>query len=166
MSLSSGSWHPNKLPISGKLATVNRDSDACPIGARDKRTHLIREVVLSKLDTIIGMGINTHPSFSHHNQSLKIGVITQAQLVEDDILIEGYLYQEDFPGEVEKVLWNATRLGMSYEMTRVKYRRINNVWLLTDFFFTGASILYKNLAAYKDTWITINKAGGQNEVVL
>jgi hypothetical protein len=47
-------------------------------------------------------------------------------------------------------------LGMSYEITNVKLRESDaQVWILDKVTFTGAAILHRDKAAYRDTWIEL-----------
>jgi hypothetical protein len=47
-------------------------------------------------------------------------------------------------------------LGMSYEVTDVRLADANaRVWTLTKVTFTGAAILRRDKAAYRDTWIEL-----------
>ena len=49
-------------------------------------------------------------------------------------------------------------LGMSYEVTDVKLADARSqVWILTHVTFTGAAILRRDKAAYRDTWIEMDK---------
>jgi len=47
-------------------------------------------------------------------------------------------------------------LGMSYEIAEAKIDDIGaEVWTVTDFTFTGAAVLRRDKAAYKQTWIEL-----------
>jgi hypothetical protein len=85
--------------------------------------------------------------------------------------VAGYLYARDFPDvmrELEKQCGPGLRpgtagpspaphaLGMSYEITdaRIADSRAA-VWTVTEFTFTGAAMLRRDRAAYRDTWIEL-----------
>jgi hypothetical protein len=52
---------------------------------------------------------------------------------------------------------SGTGLGMSYELTDVQLADTRaRVWLLTKVTFTGAAILRRDKAAYRDTWIELS----------
>ena len=89
------------------------------------------------------------------------------------IEIAGYLYARDFPdvmrelreqcgpglrpgiaGEGARATWHA--LGMSYEITDARIDDLRAaVWTVSECTFTGAAVLRRDKAAYRDTWIEL-----------
>jgi hypothetical protein len=58
--------------------------------------------------------------------------------------------------EVESLHAEDAELGMSYEVTGVELVNARaRVWMLTKVIFTGAAILRRDKAAYRDTWIEL-----------
>ena len=56
--------------------------------------------------------------------------------------------------EVRKT--SASPLGMSYEITDARVADLKaSVWMLTRVMFTGAAILRRDKAAYRETWIEL-----------
>ncbi len=80
------------------------------------------------------------------------------------IEIAGYVYARDFP-EVMRALRRqsvarapspAYGLGMSYELTDARIADVHAaIWTVTACTFTGAAILRRDKAAYRDTWIEL-----------
>ena len=66
-------------------------------------------------------------------------------------MVSGYLYAFDFP----TIVWEieqAPELGMSYEMADCHVENLHaKVWTITRVTFTGAAILARVKAAYKQT---------------
>jgi hypothetical protein len=82
------------------------------------------------------------------------------------IEIAGYLYARDFPdvmrelrtqtiaGEGVRATWHA--LAMSYEITDARIDDLRAaIWTVSECTFTGAAILRRDKAAYRDTWIEL-----------
>jgi hypothetical protein len=71
------------------------------------------------------------------------------------IEIAGYLYARDFP-EVMRELRRPHALGMSYEITDARIDDVRAaIWTVSQCTFTGAAILRRDKAAYRDTWIEL-----------
>ena len=71
------------------------------------------------------------------------------------IEIAGYLYARDFP-DVMRELRKSQALGMSYEITDARIDDIRAaIWTVSECTFTGAAILRRDKAAYRDTWIEL-----------
>ena len=79
--------------------------------------------------------------------------------------IAGYLFARDFP-EIMRELRRqhavgegaraTTQLGMSYEITDARIDDLRAaVWTVSECTFTGAAILRRDKAAYRDTWIEL-----------
>ena len=83
------------------------------------------------------------------------------------IQVAGYLYARDFPRIVRTL--RAARpnplgaegsqrhlYGMSYEITDAVVQDLNApVWIVTTFTFTGAAVLRRDKAAYRNTWFEL-----------
>lgn len=69
------------------------------------------------------------------------------------------LSEIDFPAKAEPVpLSSNAELGMSYEVTDVEVADTRaKIWTLKKVMFTGAAILRRNKAAYRDTWIVLSE---------
>jgi hypothetical protein len=145
--------HPNRVPFEGVLTVVNTASDKAPSGARGHRVMLTREAVENALPSLLGMAVDYRPGWDGHDARCKIGIVTEADLKGKKLVVKGYLYARDFPDAAKAIQAHAPEaLGMSYELadSRVEDMRAE-IWKLTRITFTGAAILLREKAAYKET---------------
>jgi hypothetical protein len=150
VTLEADSQHPNKMKFRGILVVLDSPSQKPPNGAQGHRILVSTEVAQRRLKSLIGMGLNYAPDLDAHAQRRKVGVIDKAWIDGKDLRVEGHIWKHDFP-EAEKDLKQAG-LGMSMELGDV---RVDNpaadVWNLDDFQFLGATILWRDSAAYNRT---------------
>lgn len=142
--------HPNRMPFSGVLTFVNQPSDLPPGGSGGKRTYLPKDVAEKALESLLGMAIDYSKDLSAHDVTQKIGVITGADIVGDEVRIEGFFYAHDFPQECARIQSEKEDLGFSYEVT-AKTRPMGDLLQIVSCVFTGAAVLYKDKAAYQST---------------
>jgi hypothetical protein len=145
--------HPNRVAFEGTLTMVDTASDKAPAGARGHRVLLTREGAESALPSLLGMAVDYRPGWDGHDARRKIGVLTEANLVGRKLMVRGYLYARDFPDVAQAIEAHAPeKLGMSYEIAdaRVEDMR-SDIWKLTRITFTGAAILLREKAAYRET---------------
>ncbi len=151
--------HPNRIPFEGVLTRLDQPSDTSPNGARGHRVLLTTAAAFAALDSLLGMAVGFVDGWEGHNARQKCGVITSAEIVDDELRVKGHVYGRDFP-EVERVMRNPDApLGMSYELCDchvVDMRK--SVWELDKVTFTGAAILLRDKAAYRGTSVTISAA--------
>ncbi len=150
--------HPNREEFHGVLTWVDVASDKPPAGARGHRVMLTRQAAEQALPSLLGMALDYSPALDRHDTQRKVGIITQADIVGKTLEIGGYLYAKDFPRVVGAIRGSAKRqtpaLGMSYEISDAKIAdRESSIWTLTSVTFTGAAILRRDKAAYRNTWI-------------
>lgn len=149
--------HPNREPFRGVLTQVDIASDKAPAGARGHRVMLLRAAAEAALPSLIGMGLDYAPSLDRHDVQRKIGIITRAEIVGRNIELSGYLFARDFPTVVQEI--RAARrppLGMSYEIADAQVADPHaEIWVLTRVTFTGAALLRRDKAAYRNTWIAL-----------
>jgi hypothetical protein len=176
------SRHPNRLAFRGVLTLVDAPSDRPPAGARGHRVLLTREAAERALPSLLGMGLDYTPALDAHDARRKVGIITEAFVAPASgrlsrerpaparagetpaetaagtaaLHVGGYLFARDFPEIVRELRSNGRRLGMSYEVAdaRIEDPRAP-VWRLTEVTFTGAAILRRDKAAYRNTWIEL-----------
>lgn len=152
--------HPNKMKFSGVLVRLDEPSDKPPNGSNGRKIMLPSGVAKKRLATIVGMGLNYQPSLDGHAQRRKVGVINKAWIEGHNVCVEGTIWKHDFP-EAEKDL-KQDGLGMSMEIGDVRVEDTDaSVWKITDFKFLGATILWKNAAAYHRT-MAIAASGRRN----
>jgi hypothetical protein len=169
--------HPNRMAFRGVLTFVDVPSDSAPSGARGHRVMLKRAATERAIPSLLGMGLDYAPSLDRHDARRKVGVITQAEIESDksgdghprpsgrgeaplgakSLAIAGFLYARDFPELVREIRAKGPKvLGMSYEIAEAKIEDIGaEVWAVHDFTFTGAAVLRRDKAAYKQTWIEL-----------
>lgn len=142
--------HPNKMPFKGVLTRVNQPSDLPPGGAR-KRTMMPSDVAEAAIPTLLGMAVDFTKDFDGHDRQCKIGLITGACVVGDAVEIEGFFYAKDFPEECKRIRTEKGALGFSFEADARIQDVDADIWVIEHCVFTGAAVLYKDLAAYTTT---------------
>jgi hypothetical protein len=171
--------HPNRVSFHGVLTFVDVASDAAPSGARGHRVMLRKSATEKAIPSLLGMALDYAPALDRHDARRKVGVITQADLVKEKgkplavrqtagaayhdqpgnraLAIGGYLYARDFPELVREIRAKGPAvLGMSYEIANAKIDDLSaDVWSISDFTFTGAAVLRRDKAAYRETWIEL-----------
>ncbi len=165
--------HPNREPFRGVLTFVDVASEKAPSGARGHRVVLTRAAAEAALPSLLGMGLDYSPGLDRHDAQRKVGVITRAELKGRQLDLGGYLYARDFPDVVHHIAqgskgrltgrksgWigasDAPQLGMSFEIADARVADLNaKIWTLTQVTFTGAAVLRRDKAAYRNTWIEL-----------
>ncbi|HEY8669983.1 MAG TPA: hypothetical protein VIL63_04015 [Terriglobales bacterium] len=160
--------HPNREPFRGVLTLVDTPSDKPPSGSRGHRVVLTRGAAERALPSLLGMALDYSPMFDRHDARRKVGVITRAEIVGKTVELSGYLYAKDFPEIIRQIecgsihAGGASRkrpgnpLGMSYEIADANVADVRaKIWTLTRVTFTGAAILRRDKAAYRNTWIEL-----------
>jgi hypothetical protein len=148
--------HPNRLPFEGVLTLVDVASDKAPSGARGHRVVLTRAAAEAALPSLLGMAVDYKAGWDGHDARQKCGIITSAELDGRRLTVAGFLFSRDFP-EIEQRLTAAGSIpdglmGMSYELADAHVLDMSaQVWTLTRATFTGAAILLRDKAAYRDT---------------
>jgi len=155
--------HPNRVAFRGVLTFVDVASDAAPSGARGHRVMLRKSATEKAIPSLLGMALDYAPSLDRHDARRKVGVITKADLeqnkpVRSALKIGGFLYARDFPELVREIRAKGPGvLGMSYEIADAKVDDLMaEVWSISDFTFTGAAVLRRDKAAYRETWIELH----------
>lgn len=145
--------HPNRAPFTGVLTLVDEPSTKPPSGARGHRVVLTRGAAVAALPSLLGMAVDYAPSWDGHDARRKCGIITHADVEGSRLRVAGYLFAKDFP-EVERQM-RACRpgsMGMSWELADAHVEDMRaEVWTLTRATFTGAAILLREKAAYRNT---------------
>jgi len=145
--------HPNRVPFEGVLTVVNTASDKAPTGASGHRVMLTREAAEAALPSLLCMAVDYKPGWDGHDTRRKIGLLTEANVIGQRLLVRGYLYARDFPEVAQAIqAQSPNALGMSYELADARVEDMRaEVWKLTRVTFTGAAILLREKAAYKAT---------------
>jgi hypothetical protein len=145
--------HPNRIPFEGVLTLVDEPSNRAPSGARGHRVVLTRSAAITALPSLLGMAVDYTPGWDGHDARRKCGIITHADVEGNRVQVSGYLFGKDFPEVEEQMRLIAVgAMGMSYELTDAHVFDMNaEVWTLTRATFTGAAILLREKAAYRNT---------------
>ncbi|HET6316603.1 MAG TPA: hypothetical protein VFG86_09105 [Chloroflexota bacterium] len=156
--------HPNRAPFRGVLTLVGVASDRPPAGARGHRVLLTQAAAEAALPSLLGMALDYAPSLDRHDARRKIGIITSADVARASnrrdaarLEVAGYVFGRDFPDAVRELrAGGRARLGMSYEISDARVEDVRAaIWTLTDVTFTGAAVLRRDKAAYRETWIEL-----------
>lgn len=101
--------HPNRVDFRGVLTLVDVPSEGVPGGAKGHRVLLTREAAERALPSLIGMAVDYAPRLDKHDAQRKVGIITHADVVGNDLEVGGYLYAKDFPEIVREVARHGRR---------------------------------------------------------
>jgi hypothetical protein len=145
--------HPNRARFTGVLTLVDEPSTKPPSGARGHRVILTRAAALAALPSLLGMAVDYVPSWDGHDARRKCGIITEADVEGSRLRVAGFVYAKDFP-DVERQMRQGRRdaMGMSWELADAHVQDMRaEVWTLTRATFTGAAILLRDKAAYRNT---------------
>lgn len=114
---------------------------------------LTREAVRAALPSLLGMAVDYAPKWDGHDARTKCGIITEADVIGNQLRVRGYLFGRDFPEVVQQLRQNESgHMGMSYELADAHVADMRaEVWMLTRATFTGAAILLREKAAHHDT---------------
>lgn len=88
---------------------------------------------------------------------ITIGLISKAEIIDHKLIVMGYLMIGDHPTIIEELeSLPPGSLGISYEMEHVKVRDCReDIWELVTANFTGAAILLRSKAAYRNTSVRL-----------
>lgn len=145
--------HPNRIPFEGVLTVVDEASTRPPSGARGHRVILTRDAARAALPSLLGMAVDYAPKWDGHDARAKCGIITDADVIGNQLRVRGYLFGRDFPEVVQQLEQSLLgNMGMSYELADAHVADMRaDVWTLTRATFTGAAILLREKAAYRNT---------------
>lgn len=152
--------HPNRVAFEGVLTVVDEASTRPPSGARGHRVILTRDAAQAALPSLLGMAVDYAPKWDGHDARAKCGIITEADVTGNQLMVRGYLFGRDFPEVVEQLRQNRdSYMGMSYELANAHVADMRaEVWTLTRATFTGAAILLREKAAYRNTSFRLSAA--------
>ena len=164
--------HPNAMYFTATFARIGTPSDGTPCGA-DEPVIIDAEEAAKSIKTMNFMGIDCEwdewwPEYcmTGHDTRNKIGVVRNAYIEGNELKIDGLIYSKDF-SDIAFFIKNATpSLGFSMECLASSAIQDDNYEHLHDITFTGVAILFKNLAAYEDTYLdyVASKKKGTNEL--
>jgi hypothetical protein len=98
------------------------------------------------------MGIGYNTEYIGHDARRKAGIITDAQIVDDRLDVQGYIFAQDFPEFPREYDKRPDVWGMSYELANAHIDNMRaKIWTITKLTFTGAAILLRDKGAYDQT---------------
>lgn len=156
--------HINKMPFSGICLKADTPSDGIPCGS-DKPVAFSSNAILNACKSFQGMGVNCvynkwdtpDEALTGHDRRFKIGVVESAEITADGLNIKGCLWKYDFKDVCFQIKNAKDSLGFSIEVIINDMTDNGDFYLVEDFAFTGVAILYKNLAAFKETQLAAQK---------
>jgi hypothetical protein len=147
-----GSSHPNRKNFEGILTKIGEPSDSAPSGSGGRRVLITPAAAEQAIPSLLGMGVNLTEKMDGHAPTAKIGVITSAEVRGSDLMVAGILYCADFPEATLRVNLLQAQLGMSFEARNLSVEDSDaDPLVINSLYFTGASILMKDRAAYRST---------------
>jgi hypothetical protein len=143
--------HVNRVKFEGCLTLIGVVSNRSPSGARGHQVILTYAAAQEALPSLMGMCLCYKPNWDGHDVRQKVGIITDAHIEGKRLLVSGYIFCRDFPIEAA-ALKDPFKMGMSYEMAEAHVTDMRQtVWELNQVTFTGAAILLREKAAYRET---------------
>lgn len=156
------SAEPNKMLITGCVATIGKASTGAPCGTDGKRVAFTKEAVEACGKSFEGMPLNcTYPDgwfsegtelFTNHG-STNIGYIRKVYAQEDNLMAEIVIWKEKFPDEAYMIMNGMNALGFSLEWYAGETHEQDEVVYMDSFEGCGCAILWQNCAAFSDTFI-------------
>ena len=162
----------NWLPFTGTCLFADQPSDGIPSGGVDKPVRFPSTELDKALDSMVDMGVDCEwpdefwdgpeEAFSGHDDRFKIGVVKTSVLKDNEMVISGGLWSNDFSDICDMYRNAKASLGFSVE---VYFNLVDQgeYYDAVDIEFTGVAILFSDLAAFKDTYIAA-KRGGDKEM--
>jgi len=138
----------NRIAWHGTLLRVGIASDQPPQGSESHRILISKELAQRKCKDLLQMPINCAFNLAQHQKPAILGIIRQASVEGDALVVSGWLWSKNRPDLVELVKRHQGQLGMSFEASDTQPEDESAaVWRLKDMEFTGASVLYTQRAA-------------------
>ena len=151
--------HPNAMRFTGTCMFLNTPSDYTPNGV-DRPVVLSSNEAEKCASTMNLMGINCDYDpwlfpdelMTAHNRRNKIGVVEKCWVDGDELKFTGIMYKNDFPDIADFIKKTVDSLGFSVE-AMFNLREHEDYIEMADVEFTGVAMLFKNAAAYQNTYI-------------
>lgn len=151
--------HSNTMRFTGTCMFLNTPSDYTPNGV-DRPVVLSSDEAEKCASTMNLMGINCDYDpwlfpdelMTAHNRRNKIGVVEKCWVDGDELKFTGIMYKNDFPDIADFIKKTVDSLGFSVE-AMFNLREHEDYIEMADVEFTGVAMLFKNAAAYQNTYI-------------
>lgn len=164
--------HPNAMRFTGTCMFLNTPSDYTPNGV-DRPVLLSSDEAEKSASTMNLMGINCDYDpwlfpdelMTAHNRRNKIGVVEKCWVDGDELKFTGIMYKNDFPDIADFIKKTVDSLGFSVE-AMFNLREHEDYIEMADVEFTGVAMLFKNAAAYQNTYISEIAAKAKGKQVM
>lgn len=151
--------HSNSMRFTGTCMFLDEPSDYIP-GGVDKPVILSADVANECASTMNLMGINCDYDpwlfpdevMMAHDRRNKIGVVEKCWVDSNELKFTGIIYKNDFPDIADFIKKTVDSLGFSVEAIFNIHEHEEYIEM-ADVEFTGVAILFKNAAAYQNTYI-------------
>lgn len=165
--------HPNKMKFTATVMYLDKYSDGVPDGSWNKIL-LEKSECEKSLETMNLMGVNcvwdewgkANWQFDGHDPKNKIGVVENTYIEGNELKIDGIIYKRDF-SDISQFIRNAMEsMGFSIEAAYSDWEETEEGIIIRDVEFTGVSMLFKNCAAYSDTYIETLSASKKDKEIM
>ena len=156
---------PNWFPFTGTCLFVDEPSSGIPSGgSEDKPVLFPKDEVEKSLTTFENMGVDcVWPEYgcpeyalTGHDTRNKIGVISSAEIVGNEVVIKGGLWEWDFEDVCDMVKLAKSSLGWSVEV-RMYIEDSGDYYTATDLEFSGVALLYASAASFDKTYLAAKR---------
>lgn len=151
-----------KMIVTGCITTIDKASTGAPCGTDGKLAVFTADSIKKCADTFVGMPLNcTYPEgwfangtelFTDHGD-MNIGYIRSVETKGDNLMAELVIWKDKFPEEAFMIVNGADSLGFSVEWYATKTHEDEQCVYMDEFQGAGCAILWKNCAAFSDTFI-------------
>ena len=166
--------HSNKMRFTATIMYLDQYSDGVPDGTVWSKILLEKSECEKALDTMNLMGINcvwnewytADWQFAGHDPRNKIGVVEKTYIEGNELKIDGIIYKHDFQ-DISHFIKNAMdSMGFSIEASFNDWEETEEGVIIRDVEFTGVSMLFKNCAAYSETYIETLSASKKDKEIM
>ena len=166
--------HSNKMKFTATVMYLDQYSDGIPGGTVWDKILLEKSECEKALDTMNLMGINcvwnewstADWQFYGHDPRNKIGVVEKTYIEGNELKIDGIIYKNDFQ-DISRFIKNVMdSIGFSIEASFNDWEETEDGVIIRDVEFTGVSMLFKNCAAYSDTYIETLSASKKDKEIM
>ncbi|WP_127448532.1 hypothetical protein [Veillonella sp. 3310] len=166
--------HSNKMKFTATVMYLDQYSDGVPDGSVWEKILLEKSECEKSLETMNLMGINcvwdewgkANWQFDGHDPRNKIGVVENTYIEGNELKIDGIIYKRDFSDISQFIRNTMESMGFSIEASFNDWEETEEGLIIRDVEFTGVSMLFKNCAAYSDTYIETLSASKKDKEIM
>lgn len=166
--------HSNKMKFTATVMYLDQYSDGVPDGTVWDKILLEKSECEKSLETMNLMGINCvwnkwdspEWQFYGHDPRNKIGVVENTYIDGNQLKIDGIIYKQDFYDISQFIRNTMDSMGFSIEASFNDFEETEEGVIIRDVEFTGVSMLFKNCAAYSDTYIEKLSASKKDKEIM